>query len=69
MKTRRGKEMEEKKQIKISLKTVIILFIILLGLLIGIYFLIVNLTNKKYINYGAIKIENSEISDETIIGC
>lgn len=59
--------MEEKKQIKINLKTVIILFIILLGLLIGIYFLIVNLTNKKYINYGAIKIENSEISDETII--
>lgn len=58
--------MEEKKQIKISLKTAIILFILLIGVLIGIYFLIGNFTDKKYINYDAIEIRTGEISDEDI---
>lgn len=58
--------MDEKKQIKISLKTAIILFILFIGVLIGIYFLIENLTDKKYINYDAIETRTSEISDENI---
>lgn len=58
--------MEENKHIKINLKMAIILFIILVGIFIGAYFLTVKFLDKKYINYNTIETITSDISDETI---
>ena len=60
-------ESKEKKTIKITLKTAILCFILLLAILVGIYFLTTYLINRKYINYNMINVnENIEIEDEQI---
>ena len=62
--------MEEKKQIKISLKTAIILTIIivlLIGIIIFCYFVMNKISNKKYLNSKPLGYNAKGLNEEEIV--